>query len=173
MKKIEDVMVRDIVTIDPLTSVADAASRMREANVGMLPIVEDGELRAVLTDRDLVVRALAAGIDPESLQAIECATREPIAAQPDWDVDDALEVMGKQQVGRLPVVGEDGRLVGIVTLGSLILRGEDEGGMLETARRVTQRAAKRPPSRGGQRAKTTKNGRRAGGRSGGKRRRAA
>jgi CBS domain-containing protein len=171
MKRIEDVMVRDVVTIDPSASVVDAANRMREANVGMLPIVEEGSLRAVLTDRDLVVRALARGGDPASMRAIECATPEPLAAQPDWDVDDALEVMGREQVGRLPVVDTEGHLVGIVTLGSLILRGGEEGETMAAAKRVSERAAKRPPSAEDE--PTRKAGRRGSGKTGAKRRRAA
>lgn len=137
MKKIEDVMVRDVVTIGPSASVADAAKTMRERNVGMLPIITEDGLRGVLTDRDLVVRALARDVDPGSTRAIDCATLEPVAAQPDWDIDDALELMERQQVGRLPVVDDDGRLVGVVTLGSLMLRSGEDGRTMEAAKRLS------------------------------------
>jgi CBS domain-containing protein len=145
MKKISDVMVRDVVTIDTSASLVDAANTMRETNVGMLPIVEDGRLRAVLTDRDLVVRAVAEQADLTATRAVECATAEPVSARPDWTVDRALEVMAREQVGRLPVVDDEGRLVGIVTLGSLVLRGQQDARTLETAKQVSRRAAKRPP----------------------------
>src|SRR5437016_5150048 len=104
MKTLEDVMVRDVVTLQPSASVVEAANVMREANVGLLPIVEDGLLRAVLTDRDLVVRGLARNIDPASMPAIDCATESPLTAEPDWEVEEALEVMAREQLGRLPVV---------------------------------------------------------------------
>lgn len=144
MKSIEDVMVRDVVTVEPSISLVEAANRMREANVGMLPIVDEGRLRAILTDRDVVVRAVARNADPTTTRAIECATEDPVSAQPDWDTDDALELMGRAQVGRLPVVDDEGRLVGVVTLSSLLLHGEAEDEVVETAKRVSQRAAKRP-----------------------------
>jgi CBS domain-containing protein len=144
MKRIGAVMVRDVVAIDPSASVLDAANRMREANVGLLPIVENGQLRAVLTDRDLVVRALARRADPRATAAIECATREPTTAQPDWDVDEALHVMARDQIGRLPVVDDDGQLVGVVTFGSILLRGEQDREAVDAARHVSRRAARRP-----------------------------
>jgi CBS domain-containing protein len=145
MKKISDVMVRDLVTIDTSASLVYAANTMRETNVGMLPIVDGDRLRAVLTDRDLVVRAVARQADLTTTRAVECATEQPLTARPDWTVDRALEVMAREQVGRLPVVDDEGRLVGIVTLGSLVLRGQQDTRALETAKQVSRRAAKRPP----------------------------
>jgi CBS domain-containing protein len=147
MTKISAVMVQDVVTIDPSASVVEAANRMRETNVGMLPIVEDGQLRAVLTDRDLVVRAIARQVDPTGTRAVECATEQPITAQPDWDIDDALKVMAREQVGRLPVVDDGGQLVGVVTLGSIVLRGDQDKRALEAAREGSRRAAKQSEAR--------------------------
>jgi CBS domain-containing protein len=144
MKTVRDVMVGKIVTVEPSASLLDAANRMREANVGMLPIVESGRLRGVLTDRDLVVRGIARNLDPAATPVVECATEDPLCAEPDWDVDQCLQAMAREQVGRLPVVDSERRIVGVVTLSSLLLRGEDEGRALETARRVSERSAKRP-----------------------------
>jgi CBS domain-containing protein len=96
----------------------------------------------VVTDRDLVVRALAAGVDPAVALVSDHATRDPSVARPDWPVERALGTMARQQVGRLPVVEEDGRLVGIVTLGSLALRAAEKDETLETARKVSLRSAK-------------------------------
>ena len=140
--KIKDGMVKDVVTIEPSASLVDAATKMREANIGMLPITERGMLRAILTDRDVVVRAVSRNADLTTTRVTDCATETPVSARPDWDVEKALEVMARQQVGRLPVVDEDGRLVGIVTLSSLVLRGEKPSGALEAASRVSERAAK-------------------------------
>jgi CBS domain-containing protein len=117
-----DVMVRGVVTIHPSATLVAAAQVMRNANVGALPIVENGALRGLVTDRDLVVRALARGVDPEATPVRYFESDEVIAVRPDWDVEEALEVMRASHVGRLPVTDEDGRLVGIVTLGSLALR---------------------------------------------------
>jgi CBS domain-containing protein len=159
MKKIGDVMVQDLVTIDPSVSVVDAANRMREKNIGMLPILEHGRLRAVLTDRDLVVRAVAQQMDLTGTRAIECATEQPITARPDWDVDEALDVMAREQLGRLPVIDDEGRLVGVVTLASLTLRGGQDTRALDTAKQVSRRAAKRPEARAVKRAENRTAGR--------------
>ena len=118
---------------------------MRETNVGMLPIVEGDRLRAVLTDRDLVVRAVARQADLTATRAVQCATEQPVTARPDWNVDQALQIMAREQIGRLPVVDDEGRLVGVVTLGSLVLRGQEDTRALQTAKQVSRRAAKRPP----------------------------
>jgi CBS domain-containing protein len=140
--KVQDVMIRDIVTIDPSATLVEAAQRMREANVGMLPVVRDGEVRGVITDRDVVVRAIARDADLGMLHVGDCATAEPVCAHPDWDVERARETMARGQIGRLPVVDE-GRLVGVVTLSSLALRSDDDDRTLEAAKAVSRRSVKR------------------------------
>src|ERR671936_125556 len=150
--KVEDVMVRDVVTIEPSATLYEAAERMRDANVGVLPVIEAGEVRGVLTDRDLVVRAMAGRADPFATTVAQCATPEPRCARPDWDVDKALEVMAEEQVGRLPVLDEDDHLVGMVTLSSLSLRSRAEKQALGAAKQVARRSAKGPTAPPGKRA---------------------
>jgi CBS domain-containing protein len=84
--------------------------------------VEDGEVRGVITDRDVVVRAIAEDADLTGTLVSDCATTDPIVAHPEWDVDQAMGAMARAQVGRLPVVENGNTLAGIVTLGSLALR---------------------------------------------------
>jgi signal-transduction protein with cAMP-binding, CBS, and nucleotidyltransferase domain len=115
---------------------------MREANVGILPVVEDGVVCGVLTDRDLVVRAIAREVDPASTRVGECATDDPLVVRPEWDVDQAMDIMSRRQVGRLPVVDEHDRPVGIVTLSSLALRAREDVEVLSTAKNVSRRSAK-------------------------------
>jgi CBS domain-containing protein len=146
--RIRDVMVRDVVTIDASATVVEAAQRMVEANVGILPVIEDGELRGVLTDRDLVIRALAREADPRSTRAGDCATAEVFAARPEWNVDQALEMMSRHQVGRLPVIDDDERPIGIVTLSSLALRSRGDREALSAAKEVSRRSAKGAPDPG-------------------------
>src|SRR5919201_2591 len=121
-RRVADVMIEDVVTIDTNATITEAAQRMREANVGALPVVEAGRLHGILTDRDIVVRAVAVGVNPSSVRVGDCATRELASARQHWSVDRALRLMSECQIGRLPVVDEDDRIVGIVTLGSLALR---------------------------------------------------
>ena len=77
---------------------------MRQANVGILPVVEEGQVCGVITDRDLVVRALAFDADLRSTPVGECATGDPVVAHPDWGLDQAMETMARAQIGRLPVI---------------------------------------------------------------------
>jgi CBS domain-containing protein len=93
--------------------VAEAAKVMARENVGPIPIVEGGRLVGVVTDRDLVVRVIAEGRDPESTTVGEVASSDLVTLSPDDSLDQALELLAKHQVRRLPVV-EDERLVGIL-----------------------------------------------------------
>jgi CBS domain-containing protein len=140
--RVEDVMVKDVVTIDASATLDEVARRMRDSNVGVLPVVATGRLVGVITDRDLVVRALAEGVDMTSARASDFATREMICARPESPIDEAMEVMADRQVGRLPVVDMDDRLVGIVTLSSLALRSRQRQSALETAQEVSRRSSR-------------------------------
>jgi len=140
--KIKDVMVQDVVAINPSASLAEAAELMRQANVGILPVVEDGQVCGVITDRDLVVRAIAIGADLSSTPVGECATGDPILAHPDWNLEQAMNAMARAQIGRLPVIDDDNALAGIVTLGSLALRSKKDKETLATAKAVSRRSVK-------------------------------
>src|SRR5262245_11882307 len=111
--KVRDVMVHKVVSVAPSASLAEAAKRMREANVGILPVVEETEVRGVITDRDVVVRAIAEDADLTNVLVGDCASTDPIVAHPEWDVDQAMETMARAQVGRLPVVEAGNRLAGV------------------------------------------------------------
>jgi len=145
--KIKDVMVQDVITINPSASLAEAAQLMRQANVGILPVVEEGQVCGVITDRDLVVRAIAVGADLASTPVGECATGDPVVAHPDWNLDQAMEAMARAQIGRLPVIDDDNTLAGIVTLGSLALRSKKTKETLEAAKAVSSRSVKATPHR--------------------------
>ena len=140
--KVRDVMVRDVIAIDPSASLAEAAQLMRQANVGILPVVEEGQVCGVITDRDLVVRALAVGADLASTPVGECATGDPVVAHPDWNLDQAMDTMARAQIGRLPVIDDDNELAGIVTLGSLALRAKKDKETLAAAKEVSRRSVK-------------------------------
>jgi CBS domain-containing protein len=140
--KVKDLMVSDVVTVDPSATLAQAARLMRDHNVGILPVIVNTKLAGVITDRDLVVRALAEGADPTLTVVGEFVSAEPICARPDTQLEEAMEVMAACQVGRLPVVDYDDQLVGIVTLSSLALRSREERETLHTAQEVSRRSAR-------------------------------
>jgi CBS domain-containing protein len=105
-------------TIRPDMSAADAAGLMKSEDVGALPVVRDGELVGVVTDRDLVVRVLAERQDPGSVRVGDIVTKSPVTVTPDMRLSEARELMAKHQVRRLPVMkGRD--LVGILSLGDV------------------------------------------------------
>ena len=111
---IRDVMTRSPRTIDSAGSAVDAARLMRDEDVGLIPIVESDRLVGTVTDRDIAVRIVAEGKSPETTHVADIASRELVTIDPDQDVDEAMRLMSKHQVRRLPVVEEDGKLVGIV-----------------------------------------------------------
>ena len=113
-KKVREVMTSNPCTIDADKSVAYAAKMLRDEDVGVAPIVEGDRLVGVLTDRDIAVRVVAEGRDPEQVKAREIASTDLVTLDPDQDLDEALRLMARNQVRRLPVVEEDGRVVGIV-----------------------------------------------------------
>jgi CBS domain-containing protein len=113
-KTIREVMTSKLCSIDTDKSVAYAAKMMRDEDVGIAPIVEGDRLVGVLTDRDIAVRVVAEGRDPDEVKVTEVASRDVVTLDPQQDLDEALRLMARHQVRRLPVVEEDGRLVGVV-----------------------------------------------------------
>ena len=112
-KKVRDAMTSQPRAAEPNLSLVEAARLMKEEDVGSLPVVEGGRLVAMLTDRDIVIRAVAEARSPDSTTVDEVATRDVVTAQPDDDLDEALMLMARRQVRRLPIV-EGERLVGIL-----------------------------------------------------------
>ena len=122
--QVREIMARDVQIITSLQPIADVAHLMRQLNIGSLPVVEDGRLAGVITDRDIVIRVVADGLDPHMETAGRHMTRDPKVASPDWPVERAAELMAREQIRRLPVI-EDGRLVGYLALGDLALQNRD------------------------------------------------
>ncbi|MBC7985577.1 MAG: CBS domain-containing protein [Sphingomonadaceae bacterium] len=119
---VKDVMSSDVACLACGDSLRDAAGKMAEVNVGSLPVIEGGKLAGVVTDRDIVVRAVAEGRAPD--QAVDCAmTRDVVTVAPDTSVDEANRLMSDHQIRRLYVV-EDGAVVGVLSLGDLALDAE-------------------------------------------------
>lgn len=117
--QVREVMNPSVVSITPEESVALAARLLARHNIGSLPVVDgDGCLRGILTDRDIVVRCIAAEEDPANLPAKEVMTRSCAVTNPGEDARSAAQRMARSQVRRLPVV-EEGKVVGMVALGDL------------------------------------------------------
>lgn len=141
-RRVRDVMVHGVVSVDASATLLEAATRMRDENVGMLPVIEDEAVRGIITDRDLVVRSMTRDARPSEVSVRDCLSEPPRCAEPDWTVEDAMDAMAEQQVGRLPVVDPAGRVIGVVTLSSLALRAARKGKTLETAQEVSRRSTR-------------------------------
>src|SRR6266511_2863897 len=124
-QNIRDVMTSNPCTIDAEKSVAYAAKMMREEDVGLAPIVEGDQLIGMLTDRDIATRVAAEGRDPDQVKVRDVASKQLVTIDPGQDLDEALRMMAKHQVRRLPVVEEDGRLVGVVAQADIAREGDD------------------------------------------------
>jgi CBS domain-containing protein len=124
-KRVRDVMTPGPETIQADRPAAEAAKLMKEADAGMIPVMNNGNILGTVTDRDIVVRLVAEGRDPQSTPVYEIASTEIVTIEPDRDLDEALELMAKHKVRRLPVV-ENGRLVGVVAQADVARAGDEK-----------------------------------------------
>jgi len=135
-----EAMTPDVVSVLPDTKLVDAALAMRNLDVGPLPVVDEGRLVGVITDRDITVRATAEGRDPRITEVGEVMTPEIVACREDDDVRIAARMMQDAQLRRLLVVDDRGLLVGIVSLGDLVLQTGDDQLAGETLEKVSEPA---------------------------------
>lgn len=112
-KSVRELMSQDVTTVAPDATVMDAAKLIKEKDVGPLPVVENGRLVGIVTDRDIVVRVLAEGRDPGSTPVRDAASEDLVTISADQELDEALRLLAEHQVRRLPVVEGD-RLLGII-----------------------------------------------------------
>jgi CBS domain-containing protein len=127
---IRDVMTGNPVCVEPDASAADAARKMREAESGAILVTEEGRLCGLVTDRDIVVRAVADGRDPASVPVREILSEDVEALSPEDDVDRAVQVMRERHVRRIPIVEGD-RPVGIVSIGDLALARQERSALAD------------------------------------------
>ncbi|WP_342642140.1 CBS domain-containing protein [Rhodoligotrophos ferricapiens] len=121
---IASVMTRDVNVISPGAPLSQAAQMMDELNVGVLPVCDGSRLVGMITDRDIAVRATAAGQSPTDAHVADAMTQEVIWCFEDDDVDEVLDRMADVQIRRVPVLDHDKHLVGIVSLGDLATKGD-------------------------------------------------
>ena len=123
---VTDVMTRGAECIGPTNSLQAAAQKMRNLNVGVLPICDNDLLVGMITDRDITVRAVADGLDIRLTTVKDVMTPDVVYCFDDQDVQEAANLMQEQQVRRLVVLNRDKRLIGIVSLGDLAVETGDE-----------------------------------------------
>lgn len=121
---VQEAMTSNPTAITPDTTAQEAARLMKSEDVGALPIVENGRLTAVITDRDLAIRLLAEARDAKTAVR-EVASQDLVTIDPQQGLEEAARLMAQHQVRRLPVVEEDGRLVGMLTQADVAQSGHD------------------------------------------------
>jgi CBS domain-containing protein len=124
-KSIREVMTSNPRTIDAGESVVQAAKLMRDEDVGLAPVVEGDRLVGTLTDRDIAVRVVAEGRNPEQTRVRDVASTDLVTVDPQQDLDEALRLMAAHQVRRVPVVEEDNRLVGVIAQADVARLSDD------------------------------------------------
>jgi CBS domain-containing protein len=140
--KCSRIMTRKVATASRGSSVQEAAKILRDGDIGILPIVDaEGVLVGLLTDRDIVVRAVADGLDITKTTVGEIMTFELFTASPDDFVFQAIRIMGEKQVRRIPIVEQDGKLAGILSMADIALEMEDEREIAETLEEISSGAA--------------------------------
>ncbi|MFE0809163.1 CBS domain-containing protein [Streptomyces sp. NPDC058848] len=125
---VRDIMTGHPVTVEPQTSVTAVARLMRDRDLGAVLVTDGDELRGLVTDRDLVIRSVADGGDPEQTTVAGACSDDLVTVRSDEELDHAVEVMREHAVRRVPVV-DDGRPVGIVSLGDLAMERDPESAL--------------------------------------------
>ena len=123
--RIRELMTENPKTVSSEATVVEAARVMREDDVGLVPVVDGDRLVGTVTDRDIAIRIVAEERDPNNTTVRETASTDLVTIDPEQDLGEALRLMAQHQVRRLPVVEEDGRLVGIVAQADVARHGDD------------------------------------------------
>ncbi len=124
MRQVSDVMTRGVRSLAPSDTVVAAAQAMEELNVGVIPVCEGDRLIGVVTDRDIVVRGIAQGRPVEQIPLDDVMTGDVRCCYEDQSVDEVLDQMRDAQIRRVPVLDRDGKLVGMVSLGDVAVKGD-------------------------------------------------
>lgn len=136
MTTVSDIMTPEVAVIQPQETLKAAARRMKELDVGALPVCDGERLLGMLTDRDVTIRGVADGLNPDEACVSDVMSPEVEFCTTEQDSEDVMRLMGERQIRRLPVVDADRRLVGIVSLGDLATR--QSGHIDRTVREISE-----------------------------------
>ena len=132
--KVQEIMTTNVESIAPTKTLRQAARKMSQLGVGYLPVVEDGQLRGIITDRDIACFAVAMGHDPNSTEIQKVMTKEVTTCYNDQDITEAAHLMEERHIRRLPVISHDDNIAGLLSVDD-IARASHElaGAVLEAA----------------------------------------
>ena len=137
-RHIRDVMTPDPECVSEKDSIRDVARIMKDADTGVVPVVDGKKIIGLITDRDIIVRGLAEGKNLENVRVNELMTKSIRSVREDSSVDEALELMGSAEIRRVPVVNQNDELVGIVSLGDIASQANRDGKVGQTVENISE-----------------------------------
>ena len=143
--KAQDIMSKDPMCVTPDTPLVEAARIMKTENIGVVPVVESTgskRLVGVLTDRDIAIRAVAEGRDGATTSVGHVMTSDVRTSAASDSVEDVMELMGREQVRRIPIVDESGALVGIIAQADIVIEARDDKKAERTVEKISQPSGK-------------------------------
>ena len=138
--ELREIMTRDVEVVSGDASLKEAAVKMKNLDVGAIPVCDGDQLRGMLSDRDITIRATAAGRDPTKTKVAEIMSTDIAYCLEDQEVDEAASLMEVRQIRRLPVLNQDKRLVGIISLGDIAVHTGDRDLAGETLQEISEPA---------------------------------
>ena len=144
--KINEILTKNPEVISPDAGLLEAAQKMKESNIGSLPVCDGDRLIGMITDRDVTIRGVAESRDPKKTKVADVMSKDIVCCIGDQELREAAALMETLQIRRLPIVDEGKRLIGIISLGDIAVRGKDEelaGDILECVSEPEPAAAKR------------------------------
>lgn len=136
--KVKEIMSTNVKRISTSAMISEAAEKMRKYDVGALPILEDNKIVGILTDRDIVVRAVAAGMDPKMTLVKDAYSPKVFCCSEEDDIETAAKLMEESKIRRLVVLGKDDIVVGLVSMGDLALKTSNDHLAFEVLERVCE-----------------------------------
>jgi len=131
-QKIRDIMTSSPVTLDADSTVNEAAKAMKQNNIGDVIVLSNGQVKGIVTDRDLAVRVLAEGRSPQDTKLAEICSGDLAAVSPDDDVDRAIQLVRERAVRRVPVI-QNGKAVGVVSIGDLAIERDQRSALADVS----------------------------------------
>ena len=138
--ELREIMTRNPEVVSSDASLRDAATKMKNLDVGLMPVCNGARLEGMLTDRDITVRATADGRDPQKTKVSEVMSTDVAYCFEDQDVAEAASLMEARQIRRLPILNKDKRLVGVVSLGDIAVHAADRDLAGETLQEISEPA---------------------------------
>jgi CBS domain-containing protein len=138
--ELREIMTRNPEVVTGDASLKEAATKMKNLDVGLIPVCDGDRLQGMLTDRDITIRATADGRDPSRTKVTEVMSTDVVYCLEDQEVAEAVSLMEARQIRRLPILSQDKRLVGIVSLGDIAVHAGDRDLAGETLQEISEPA---------------------------------